>query len=401
MPAIEIRSLARSRGDFEVVERKSFGHPDTLCDAIAERASVLYARHCLDAFNRVPHHWFDKVMLIGGEADIRFGSGRLLSPFHVIFAGKAVGRVGEQTLPLDAILTEAAAQVLSTVLTNFNPSSHLSVENRVRDSRGPGQAPSRYRPDSVTDLDRPGNRALASNDCNLCVGFAPFSVTETFVLECDRFLWSRELRARLPWLGADIKMVGTRVGEKYSLLVNIPFIADHVASFEDYMEKKREVEEELARWAAARPGPAPAIVVNPESRSNRAYLTATGTVADTGDVGVTGRGNRINGLITPMRPMSIEAAAGKNPLDHTGKLYSIAAQRIAKEVAAETGLGTTVILSSAKGAPLAEPELAGVELESESVTPRQAQVVNSVVGRHLENIADISKELVSSEVTLW
>jgi S-adenosylmethionine synthetase len=401
MLGMEIRNLARPRGDFEVVERKSFGHPDTLCDAIAERASVLYARHCLGTFNRVPHHWFDKVMLIGGEAEIRFGGGRLLSPFHVIFAGKAVTRIGGQILPLTDILSEAATQVLSAVLTNFNPSVHLRVENRIRDSRGPGQSPSRYRPDSVVELERPGDHRLTSNDCNLCVGFAPFSVLEGLVIHCDKFLWSQDLRTRLPWLGSDIKLVGTRIGEKFSLLINIPFIADRVASFSEYLDKKQRLEDELAHWAANFSEPPPALIINPESRANRAYLTITGTVADTGDVGVTGRGNRINGLITPMRPMSIEAAAGKNPLDHTGKLYSIAAQRIARDIAEETAVGTTAILCSAKGTPLSEPEFAGVELDSQSVTPHQVRVVNSIVKRHLESIADISEELISSEVMLW
>jgi S-adenosylmethionine synthetase len=36
-----------------------------------------------------------------------------------------------------------------------------------------------------------------------------------------------------------------------------------------------------------------------------------------------GRGNRVGGLITPCRPMTLEAAAGKNAAMHVGKSYSI------------------------------------------------------------------------------
>jgi S-adenosylmethionine synthetase len=36
------------------------------------------------------------------------------------------------------------------------------------------------------------------------------------------------------------------------------------------------------------------------------YLTVTGTSAEAGDDGEAGRGNRVNGLITPYRPMTME-----------------------------------------------------------------------------------------------
>ncbi len=55
------------------------------------------------------------------------------------------------------------------------------------------------------------------------------------------------------------------------------------------------------------------------------------TSVEMGDDGATGRGNRGNCLITPMRPMSIEAIAGKNPVNHVGKIYNVIAQQVAEE----------------------------------------------------------------------
>jgi len=66
------------------------------------------------------------------------------------------------------------------------------------------------------------------------------------------------------------------------------------------------------------------------------YLTVTGTSAEAGDDGEVGRGNRANGLITPYRPMSLEATAGKNPVTHVGKIYNVLAQRIAAGIVRET-----------------------------------------------------------------
>lgn len=40
--------------DFEVVERKGLGHPDTLADGIAEIVEIEYAKYCLNMFGYIP-----------------------------------------------------------------------------------------------------------------------------------------------------------------------------------------------------------------------------------------------------------------------------------------------------------------------------------------------------------
>jgi len=62
------------------------------------------------------------------------------------------------------------------------------------------------------------------------------------------------------------------------------------------------------------------------------YITKSGLSCESGDDGQVGRGNRVNGLITPFRHMSLEAAAGKNPVNHVGKIYNIMATEIAKDI---------------------------------------------------------------------
>jgi len=42
-----------------------------------------------------------------------------------------------------------------------------------------------------------------------------------------------------------------------------------------------------------------------------------------------GRGNRVNGVVSLNRPMSTEAAAGKNPGSHMGKIYTLLSHQIA------------------------------------------------------------------------
>lgn len=388
---------------FELVERKGKGHPDTLCDAIAERASRYYAQYCLSNFGRIAHHWFDKVMLIGGESQIEFGRGSLVRPFTLIFAGKAARLVGQHEIPLEDILHRASADVLTEVLQGFDPQQHLTIDCRVRDSRGPGQATLRYRPGRVEDLPTPGAPQL-SNDCSLCVGYAPLSRLERLVLITERFLNDDAFKTRYPDTGTDVKVVGRRCENAFQLLVNLPFIANRIPDRRTYELREAQVGAELRAQIERELGGDVAISINPEDRHGRTYLTATGTVADTGDVGVVGRGNRPNGLISPMRQMSIEAAAGKNPIDHGGKIYSVVAMTLANKINEQEGVPAVVYVATSKGAPLATPDAVFVELDARNVSSAVAGIqerIRNTVEFELAQVNNLTRDFVEGRRALW
>ena len=60
--------------DFEIVERKGVGHPDTLADALAEEISRVYSKYCLEKFGAVLHHNIDKLYIGAGWNTNSFGS---------------------------------------------------------------------------------------------------------------------------------------------------------------------------------------------------------------------------------------------------------------------------------------------------------------------------------------
>ena len=66
------------------------------------------------------------------------------------------------------------------------------------------------------------------------------------------------------------------------------------------------------------------------SAPRASYLSLTGTSAEDADSGQVGRGNRANGLIAFSRPTGGEATAGKNPVAHAGKVYSVLSHRLAR-----------------------------------------------------------------------
>ena len=96
---------------------------------------------------------------------------------------------------------------------------------------------------------------------------------------------------------------------------------------------------------------------DPTRGANRLYLTVTGLSCEGGDSGQVGRGNRVNGLISFLRSQTMEAWAGKNPTTHIGKIYSFAAQALARRLTEEIPQvkEANVVLVGRIGAPVNEP----------------------------------------------
>lgn len=395
---LSIQRDSRSVEDqpYELVERKGVGHPDTMCDAMAERMSRYYSLHCLKEFGGVAHHWFDKVTLYGGGADIGYGRGELTSPYRVKVFGKAAFRVGAVEIPVQDIMFRAAADVLAQVTTGFDAPRHLVVELGVVDHQGSGRGLSRYQPASSQDLVPLRAKGLVSNDTNLLHGYAPLSRLENAVLGLENLVNGADFKQRHADTGWDVKVFGSRKEDAFSLVVNMPFLAAHIESMDQYRARKATIQEELEEFVGSLGILDFRMLVNATDRNGRPYLTALGSVADTGDVGVVGRGNRVNGLITPMRPMSIEAPAGKNPLDHTGKIYNVMAMRLAQQVHQQFDGPTQVHIFTSKEAPLERPDEVVVTTPDADESALKTLVEAAVAGT-----GDLSVELIETGITLW
>jgi S-adenosylmethionine synthetase len=179
-------------------------------------------------------------------------------------------------------------------------------------------------------------------------------------------------------------------------------VGRHVTSLADYQEKKTAVQSVALRAARNAVG-ADAdveVVVNaadgdsPESL----YLTVTGLSAEAGDDGQVGRGNRANGLITPYRPMSLEAVAGKNPVSHVGKLYNLLANRIAQAVVIELEAveQAECYLLSQIGHSIEDPQLLDVKirLRDPETSPAVQNRVGEIARDHLSGVSSLWRELI-------
>jgi len=364
----------------EFVERKGIGHPDSLCDGVAEAVSRRLSRYYRREFDRVLHHNTDKVHLGAGRAHPEFGGGEVLEPIYVLVGGRATTTVNGDTVPVDDLATRAAREYLLDTVPELS-SEDLLVETRI------GHTSS-----DLADLFGRGSEPLA-NDTSFGVGHAPGSPTEQFV----RTLEPR-LHGELAAVGKDVKLMALRRGDQVDLTVAAAVLDRHVSGLADYREVLADIEA-LVHEHAASMGLSVEVRVNAadDYSENSVYLTTTGLSAEAGDDGAVGRGNRANGLITPQRPMSLEATAGKNPVTHVGKLYNLLALRIARELGAELGADYSgVQLLSRIGSPVSEPLAVDV-----TTTVRDAAVVEAVVEDQLSNIDDLTAELLAGDVDVF
>lgn len=362
----------------EVAERKGLGHPDTLCDAVAEAAGAALHRAYVARFGRPLHYNVDKALLIGGDAAPAFGGGEVRRPFEIVLAGRATRSWQGVDLPVEAIAEQAARAWLRDHLHAVDVDRHLRLACRF----GPGSG----------DLCALFERARA-NDSSVGVGYAPLGAAERAALAVEAALRG----AGRPALGEDTKVLAVRVDGRLELTVAVAMIGAHLPSLAAYVEERDRVAA-LARAAAAPFAEGPVRVsVNAadDLPAGDVYLTVTGTSAEAGDDGEVGRGNRVNGVITPLRPMSLEAAAGKNVSSHVGRLYNTVAGLVAAELAAELpGVGEVACcLASRIGDPVDEPALVHVRVRG-GPSPGEARVAE-VVRAQLAALDTVRERLLS------
>ncbi len=347
----------------EIVERKGVGHPDTLLDAIVEETSRNLCRYYRSQFGRILHMNVDKGSLAGGRARVEFGGGEMLEPIYICVVGRATTEVlnkdGTITyVPYGKIAVDSIKHTLKDVLRNLDPLQHVLMDYRIKS----GSA------DLTSVFDGTGETIPRANDTSFGVGFAPLSETEHIVYQTEKLLNSDKFKRKHPEVGEDIKVMGLRTDNTIELTVAAAIVAKYTHDIDHYAGVITDIRNAVIEQAVKLTSREITAEVNtadrPKMGAAGVFLTITGTSAEMGDDAGVGRGNRGNGLITPCRPMSLEATAGKNPVNHSGKLYNVLAQRAAERIVKEeAGVSEAYVkILSRIGHPLDQPLVASAEL---------------------------------------
>ncbi|MGL4670147.1 MAG: methionine adenosyltransferase [Methanobacteriaceae archaeon] len=380
--------------DIEIVERKGIGHPDSISDGIAESVSRALCEMYLDRLGGVLHHNTDEVQITAGESNPKFGGGEVIKPIDFLLTGRGVSEYDGIKLPVDRIAIEAAKKYLSENIINLNVESEVVIECKIGQGSG----------DLVDVFKRDG--AVSSNDTSFGVGYAPFSEVETIVLATEELLNSRAFKNKYPAVGEDIKVMGLREGNEITLTIGCAMVSRNLNDRDEYIATRESLKNIIYDLAIKHTDRKVNIFVNTADNDDAKgeegyYLTVTGTSAEMGDDGSVGRGNRANGLITPNRPMSMEATSGKNPINHVGKIYNILSSEMASDIAntVEGVQQVNIMLLSQIGMAIDQPKAATSQIivKDGYNFDEVSKKVETVMDEWLGSISSITEKVIAAK----
>src|SRR3990172_4506835 len=276
-----IRSMPTFKKRFEIVERKGIGHPDTICDLVMNQVSIELSKMYLKETGAIQHHNMDKSLLVAGQSENKFGGGKITKPMKLVIGDRATFEVKGQKLPVVGV--------------------------------------------------------TISNETSALVGYAPFTKTESSVLETEEYINSQNFKKEFPESGEDVKVMGFRNDNTLDLTIAMAFVDSHVDSENHYFKRKQDMLQSISEFHRKRGDfDEVKITMNNLDTKNKGieglYLTVLGTSADNADSGEVGRGNMANRVISLTRPAGSEATAGKNPVSHIGKIYNALSFKLAEEI---------------------------------------------------------------------
>ena len=384
----------------EIVERKGVGHPDSMCDAIMDQVSVELSKAYLKEFGAILHHNTDKSLLVAGDVECRFGGGIVKEPMLLIFGDRATFSANGKDIPVNEIAIQTAKTWLKENIRFVDPDKHMKYQIAIR----PGSQ-------GLTDIFKRETCMFGANDTSAAVGYAPMTRTENMVLDTERYVNSKEFKKRFPASGEDVKVMGYKNGNVLNLTIAMAFVDRFVESVKDYMRKKAEILADVQVWVDKRSTfDKVNVYINTLDVEGRGvdgiFLTVLGTCADGADSGQVGRGNKVNGVISLNRPIGTEAAAGKNPVSHVGKIYNALTHQIARKICDQVPevAETCVWLLSQIGMPIDQPAIAAAQVvmnNGASLDSRIQGRITEVIDTELANIEDFCEKLTYGKISVW
>lgn len=410
MTDIQTTALGRARAEmeFEVVERKGHGHPDTLSDALGEALSRAYSNFTLERYGAVLHHQFDKVGILGGTADVTFGGGRLTHPIRLLLNGRATARFADDTIPVEDLVMTATREFFATRYPMLDFDRDIRIIMEIAQGSSPGAVAGGhghrarwFHPRGLDDL--PNHSEPRCNDTSSGCGYGPLTPVERLVLTSEDCLDGGFTPLKPAWLGTDIKTMAVRRGRDVDVTMAVPQISGHVNNISEYRENIEWVRERLESHYAREFGEFN-ITLRLNTRDNydipELYFAYTGSSIEAGDEGLVGRGNRMGGLIASNRPYTMEGISGKNPVYHTGKMYCVAATEIAIALAETSGFGAEVMLVGQSGRLLSAPWQVLIAFDAADVPADAEECVKTVLEDKLDSFPEFTAKLLRGEYVL-
>ena len=384
----------------ELVERKGIGHPDSVADALAEEVSKALCKMYKKEFGTVLHHNTDETQIAAGQASPKFGGGHIIDPSYILLVGRATTNITDvktkdiRCLPCKPTALAAARNYLKKTFPNLDVDSEVVLDARL----GQGS-------DDLRGVYK--SSKILANDTSFGVGYAPYSITDRLVLTTAEYI-NGKMKDILREAGQDVKVMASRVGNDITMTVACAMVDKYIDDLEHYKSVVEQMYDKVNQHALDIIGDEKInfkldINTGDDYDKGVIYLTCTGLSQEMGDDGSVGRGNRCNGLITPYRPMSMEATSGKNPITHIGKIYNVMSKLIAEDVAKKVSpeVEVRVRILSQIGKPVSEPLNCNIQLVSATEDKKIGQwkqEAESIAYEWLDNVDKVTDLIINGKV---
>jgi S-adenosylmethionine synthetase len=391
-----IRSMPTFKKRFEIVERKGIGHPDTICDLIMNQISIELSKMYLKETGTIQHHNMDKSLLVAGQSENKFGGGKITKPMKLVIGDRATFEVKGQKLPVEDVAILTAKKWFDNNL-RFVKEEHVEYQLEV------GTSSHELR----SIFENP--KSFVANDTSALVGYAPFTKTESSVLETEEYINSQNFKKEFPESGEDVKVMGFRNDNTLDLTIAMAFVDSHVDSENHYFKRKQDMLQSISEFHRKRGDfDEIKITMNNLDTKNKGieglYLTVLGTSADNADSGEVGRGNMANRVISITRPAGSEATAGKNPVSHIGKIYNALSFKLAEEIQkAVPDLEEVLVwMYNVIGKPVNEPKAIIIQpiSDKELDVAKFESAIKEIVEQNLNKMDEFCMQLASGKIEI-
>lgn len=386
-----VNNIPTFKKRFEIVERKGIGHPDTICDLVMNQISVDLSKVYLKETGAIQHHNMDKALLVAGQSESNFGGGKIIKPIKMILGDRATFDVDGIELPIGDIAVKSAKEWFKKNI-RFLHDEHVNYQVEIGITSN-----------EISSIFK-NPSSFAANDTSVLVGYAPFTETESIVLNTEQHINSKQFKDNFPESGEDVKVMGFRDTNHIDLTIATAFVDRFISSENQYFQKKEEMLQEIDEFLKKNFDMKITTKMNCLDSKNKGlsglYLTVLGTSADGADSGQVGRGNMTSRVISPSRPAGSEATAGKNPVSHIGKIYNALSFKIANEIHDKvSGLDEVCVwMYNVIGSPVNEPKAIIVQPTiTGQLQNAEKNQIKEIVEKNLQNIQEFCNELISGK----
>jgi len=180
-----VNNIPTFKKRFEIVERKGIGHPDTICDLVMNQISIDLSKLYLKETGAIQHHNMDKALLAAGQSESNFGGGKIIKPMKMILGDRATFDIGERKLPIGDFAIQTAKKWFEKNLRFVND-EHVEYQVEIGVTSKELQ--------SIFE----NTKSFAANDTSVLVGYAPFTETESIVLNTEQHINSKQFKDNFP-----------------------------------------------------------------------------------------------------------------------------------------------------------------------------------------------------------